>query len=313
MNIVFMGTPTFAAESLEKLIAAKDFNIKAVITNEDRPKGRGRVMTSSPVKDLALEHNIKVLQPKSLRDNTELEEELKSLDVDVFVVVAYGKILPKSILDIPKKGSVNVHGSLLPKYRGAAPIQWAIINGEKTTGITTMYMNEKMDEGDILLQKEVNIEENDTSGSLFEKLASIGADLLIETLIKIKKDEIVAKPQEGEATYAPMIDKSLAKINFEMEAEKIDNLVRGLNPFLCCYMVVNDKRYKIWESKEVYKIDIDLLEEKFERINVNDQLFIVNNRLFAKTSENFLEILVIQEEGRKRLETVEFLRGKGFE
>lgn len=313
MNIAFMGTPDFAKKSLEKIIESNKFNIKAVITNEDRPKGRGQVLTASPVKELAIKNSINVLQPKSLKNNNELEEELKNMKLDLIVVVAYGKILPKNILDIPKKGCINLHGSILPKYRGAAPIQWALINGDKTTGVTTMYMNEKMDEGDILLQKEITIEEYDNTGTLFEKLANIGADLLVETLEKIEKDEIKGIPQSGEPTYAPMIDKSLAKIDLEMEAKRINNLVKGLNPFLCCYMVINNKRYKIWESKEVYEIDIDYLKEKNETKMITDHIFIIDNRLFAKTSENFLEILEIQEEGRKRLKTASFLRGRAFD
>lgn len=312
MNIIFMGTPSFARISLEKIIKSNKFNIKGVITNPDKPKGRGKILTISPVKELALENNLKIYQPEKLKNNTELIEELKNMDLDLLVVVAYGKILPKEILDIPKKGAINVHGSLLPKYRGAAPIQWSLINGDKITGITTMYMNEKMDEGDILLQKEVVIDENDNSGTLFEKLANIGGDLLIETLNRIKNDDIKGRPQEGEVSYAPLIEKELAKIDFNMEACEINNLVKGLNPFLCCYTEIKDKRYKVWKSREVTSNEIVDLRDEFGIKYITNDIFIINNRLFAKTSKNFLEILEIQAEGKKRLEIPIFLRGNEF-
>ncbi len=312
MNIIFMGTPDFARKSLEKIIQSKKVNIKGVITNPDKPKGRGKILTSSPVKELALEHNLKIYQPEKLKNNTELIEELKNMDLDLLVVVAYGKILPKEILEIPKKGAINVHGSLLPKYRGAAPIQWSLINGDKVTGITTMYMNEKMDEGDILLQKEVIIEEDDNSGTLFEKLADVGAELLVDTLDRIDKGDIKGIPQEGEASYAPLIKKELAKIDFNMEAYKINNLVKGLNPFLCCYTEIHGKRYKIWKSREITSEEIvDLIEECGVKYITND-IFRINDRLFVKTSHNFLEILEIQAEGKKRLEVPIFLRGNEF-
>lgn len=312
MNIVFMGTPDFAKKSLERIIKSNKFNIKGVVTNPDKPKGRGKIITESPVKLLALENNIKVYQPDKIRNNEEFFDELRKLDLDVIVVVAYGKILPKEILDIPKKGCINLHASLLPKYRGAAPVQWALIKGEKTTGVTTMYMNEKMDEGDILLQKEIDIEEDDNTGTLFEKLSIIGSDLLIETLDRLKEGSIKGIPQKGEASYAPMIDKGLAKIDFTMQACEINNLVRGLNPFLCCYIIIEDKRYKIWKSREVVYNEIEDLKEISEMKAINNEVFILDNRLFLKTSNNFLEILEIQEEGRKRLETSDFLRGKEF-
>lgn len=208
-------------------------------------------------------------------------------------------------------------GSLLPKYRGAAPIQWAIINGDKKTGITTMYMNERMDEGDILLQKQIDIEDDDTSGTLFEKLGNLGADLLIETLIKINDGTIKGIPQEGVASYAPMIKKELAKLDFNKNACDIVNLTRGLNPFLCCYTIIKNKRYKIWKCKEITEKEIKELEksnkeEKLERKYINNEIFIFKNRIFAKTFTNFIEILEIQEEGKKRLLTQDFLRGKEF-
>lgn len=205
-------------------------------------------------------------------------------------------------------------GSILPKYRGAAPIQWAIINGDKTTGITTMYMNEGMDEGDILLQKEIKIEKDDTTGTLFEKLGDIGADLLLETLIRVDENSIKPRPQKGEISYAPMIEKEFANIDWSKTAYELVNLARGLNPFLGCYTVINNKRYKIWKCIEIEEKEIEKLkkEEKLEKKYITNEIFVLNNRLFGKTSENFIEILEIQEEGKKRLKTQEFLRGKGL-
>ena len=187
MDIVFMGTPDFAVESLKSLQQAGN-NILAVVTNTDKPKGRGNKVVSTPVKDYALEHNIKIYQPSKIRNNVEFMEEMKKLKPDLFCVVAYGKILPEELLNIPKYGAVNVHGSLLPKYRGAAPIQWAILNGDKTTGITTMYMDEGMDTGDMILKKEVFIEDNETTGMLWERLSKMGGELLVETLKKVEND-----------------------------------------------------------------------------------------------------------------------------
>ena len=209
LDIVFMGTPDFAKESLEAIYNA-GHNIIAVVTNPDRPKGRGMKMIASPVKEFAIEKSIPVLQPEKIR---EIKDTLEQINPDLFCVVAYGKILPQDILDIPKKGSINVHGSLLPQYRGAAPIQWAVLNGDKKTGITTMYMNAGMDTGDMILQEEVQIGEDETTGELWDRLSKIGAKLLVETVAKIEKGTAPRTPQSGEFTMAPMLNKEMARIS----------------------------------------------------------------------------------------------------
>lgn len=220
MNIVFMGTPDFAKDSLEALINA-GHNILAVVTKQDRPSGRGMKLAMSPVKEYAISQNIKkIYQPEKVKNNTEFIEEIKKLNPDVICVVAYGKILPKEILDIPQKGCINVHGSILPKYRGAAPIQWAVLNGDKTTGVTTMYMDVGMDTGDIILKEETNIGENETTGELWDRLSKIGAKLLAKTLEQIQSGIAPRIKQPDEYTMAPMLDKQMAKINWEEKTSR---------------------------------------------------------------------------------------------
>lgn len=215
MNIVFMGTPDFAKDSLEAIKNA-GHNILAIVTTPDRPSGRGMKLKMSPVKEYAISKRIKrIYQPEKIKNNTEFIEEIANLKPDVICVVAYGKILPKAILDIPTKGCINVHGSLLPKYRGAAPIQWAVLNGDKVTGITTMYMDVGMDTGDIILQEETQIGEDETTGELWNRLSKIGAKLLVQTLNQIDNNIAPRTKQEEEYTLAPMLDKQIAKINWE--------------------------------------------------------------------------------------------------
>ena len=210
MRIVFMGTPDFAKESLEAVYNA-GYEILGVVTNPDKPKGRGMKMMASPVKEFAIEKNIKIYQPLKVKNNIEFIQEIKDLNPDIICVVAYGKILPKEILEIPKLGCINVHGSLLPRYRGAAPIQWAILNGDKTTGITTMYMDIGMDTGDMILKEEVDIGEDETTGELWERLSKIGGNLLVETLKKIEKGIAPREKQGNDYTLAPMLKKEMAK------------------------------------------------------------------------------------------------------
>ena len=273
MRIVFMGTPDFAQKSLEAIYNA-GHEILAIVTNPDKPKGRGMKMIASPVKEFALEKDLKIYQPIKIRNNMEFIEEIANLNPDVLCVVAYGKILPKEILDVPKYGAINVHGSLLPKYRGAAPIQWAVINGEKETGITTMFMDEGMDTGDMILKEKVSIGEYETTGELWEELANVGADLLVKTLKKIEDarsgDEVVtlerkiektenieefkkiksdlkekiklevnAEKQGDDYSMAPMLNKEMAKIDWNKSALEIKNLVRGLNPIMGAYSFLN--------------------------------------------------------------------------
>ena len=227
LKVLFMGTPDFAQESLKSIYEAK-FNIIGVVTNPDKPKGRGMKMAYSPVKEYALEKNIAVYQPNKIKNNLEFLEEIKNMKPDIICVVAYGKILPKEILEIPRLGCINVHGSLLPKYRGAAPIQWAVLNGDKTTGITTMYMNEGMDTGDMILKEEVEISPEETTGELWEKLSKIGGNLLVETLKLIEEGKAPREKQPEEFSLAPMLSKEMALIDWEEnDIYKIHNLIRG--------------------------------------------------------------------------------------
>ena len=244
MNIIFMGTPDFAEESLKAIYEARH-NILAVITNPDKPKGRGMKLIASPVKEYAISKNFNVLQPIKIRNNPELIEKLKNLKPDVICVVAYGKILPKELLDIPKLGCINVHGSLLPKYRGAAPIQWAVLNGDTSTGITTMYMDEGMDTGDIILQEEISIGEDETTGEIWDKLAKLGGKLLVKTLEQIEQKNAPRIPQGEDYTIAPMLNKQMTKIDWQNKtAKQIKNLVRGLNPIMGAYSILDGKKIK---------------------------------------------------------------------
>ena len=246
MRIVFMGTPDFAVPSLQALIDA-GHEICAVFTQPDKPKGRGYAMVPPPVKELALRYELPVYQPRSMKKGPALEI-IRSLAPDVIVVVAFGKLLPPSILSVPRLGCVNVHGSLLPKYRGAAPIQWAVLNGDKVTGVTTMLMNEGLDTGDILDTRTMEIGENETSGELFDRLMLLGAQLLPETLVRLENGTAVPKPQGEEgACYAPMLDKSMAGLDWNRPAAELHNLVRGLNPWPVAAMAFEGKRMKVFD------------------------------------------------------------------
>lgn len=307
MNILFMGTPDFAKESLEAIYNAK-YNIIGVVTNPDKPKGRGMKMIASPVKEFALEKNIPVFQPLKVRKNTEFIEKIKELKPDVICVVAYGKILPKEILDIPQLGCINVHGSLLPKYRGAAPIQWAVINGDKETGITTMYMDVGMDTGDMILKEKVSIEENETTGELWDRLSKIGGELLVKTL-KLIEDGNAPRTKQGEDyTIAPMLDKEMANIDWENKtAEQIKNLIRGLNPIMGAYTFVNGKKLKIWKAQVVEENKILVSDNKIK--NGNIVLADAKQGLFFKAKDGMLEAIEIQAENCKRMNAKDFLRG----
>lgn len=232
MRILFMGTPDIARESLDNLYNA-GFEICGVVTAPDRPAGRGMKIISSPVKEYAIEKNLKVFQPEKIVNNNEFKDEIRSLNPDLVCVVAYGVILPKSFLKIPPLGCINLHPSMLPNYRGPAPIQWAILNGDKKTGVTIMYLNEKMDAGDIIAQKEVEIDEDETTGDLWNRLSELGAKLLLQVVNNIAKGKIERTPQPEEFTLAPMLNKEMAKIEWQkQDAIQIKNLVRGLNPIM---------------------------------------------------------------------------------
>ncbi len=314
LNIIFMGTPDFAKESLEAIYNA-GHNIIAVITNPDRPKGRGMKMIASPVKEFAVEKNIPVLQPEKIR---EIKDTLVQLNPDLFCVVAYGKILPKDILDIPKKGSINVHGSLLPKYRGAAPIQWSVLNGDKKTGITTMYMDEGMDTGDMILQEEVEIGENETTGELWERLSKTGANLLVKTLEKIENGTAPRKKQPSDFTMAPMLNKEMARIDWENKtAKEIKNLVRGLNPIMGAYTTYKGKKIKIWRAGCIELSDFIEDHPEFSEYvsnleNMAEGAVIysdIKNGLFVKAKEGILILQEVQAENAKKMSVQDFLRG----
>lgn len=247
MKIVFMGTPDFAVPSLEALI--EKFGVEAVFTQPDRPRGRGKKMVFSPVKEVAVKHDIKVFQPEKLKDDREAVEYLKELKPDFIIVVAFGQILTKEVLDIPKYGCINLHASLLPMYRGAAPLNWVIINGEKKSGNTTMLMDVGLDTGDMLLKDEVEITDNMTSGELHDILMNRGGELLIKTIEGLADGSIKGEKQEGETCYAKMLSKETGKINWNNSAESIHNLIRGLNPRPIAYTTYKDENMKIYESE----------------------------------------------------------------
>lgn len=312
MNIVFMGTPDFAKESLEALYNTK-YNILAVVTNPDKPKGRGMKMVPSEVKQFADEKNIKVYQPLKVKNNAQFIDSIKALKPDVICVVAYGKILPKEILDIPKYGCINVHGSLLPKYRGAAPIQWAILNGDKTTGITTMFMDIGMDAGDMILKQEVEIGEDETTGELWERLKVIGGKLLVETLKQIENGTVKREKQGDDFTLAPMLSKEIAKIQWASQtALEIKNLVRGLNPIMGAYTYLNGKKIKFWKVN--IATDKEIMMENMDFVR-NGTVLISDTRdgLFIKTKKGILKVLEIQGENAKKMSIQDFLRGNRIE
>ena len=317
MNILFMGTPDFAKESLEAVYNA-GYNVMGVVTNIDKPKGRGMKMMAYPVKEFAVSKNIPVYQPEKVKNNTEFINEIKKLNPDVICVVAYGKILPKEILDIPRLGSINVHGSLLPKYRGAAPIQWAVLNGDKTTGITTMYMGVGMDSGDMILKKEVEIGENETTGELWNRLSKIGAELLVETLKQVENGTAPREKQGDDFTLAPMLNKEMSKIDWDNKtAIEIKNLVRGLNPIMGAYSFLEGKKIKFWKvesltDEELFEQFPDLKEyaAKFYELSPGTILFSdAKTGLYIKTIDGNIKVLEIQGENAKKMDVKDFLRG----
>lgn len=311
LNILFMGTPDFAKESLEALYNA-GCNILGVVTNPDKPKGRGMKMIASPVKQFAIENNIPIYQPIKIRNNEEFIKKIKELNPDIICVVAYGKILPKEILDTPKYGCINVHGSLLPKYRGAAPIQWAIINGEKTTGITTMYMDIGMDTGDMILKEKVEIGEDETTGELWERLSKIGGTLLVKTINLIEKGKAPREKQGEDYTVAPMLSKEMAQIDWNKKTSKdIKNLVRGLDPIIGAYTFINNKKIKIWKvniiSNEEFAIKFNIEVQKYK----NGEVLLANDKqgLFIKANDAIINVIELQAENSKRMNAKDYLRG----
>lgn len=292
-----MGTPEFAVPSLEKLINS-EHEICAVFTKPDKPVGRKKIITPPPIKTFAINHGLKVYQPEKIK-SAETEELIKSLNPDLIAVVAYGKIISKNIIETPKYGCINVHGSLLPKYRGAAPIQWSIINGDNVTGITTMFMDEGLDTGDILMQRKTFINENETSDELKSRLSVIGAELLIETIEKLEEGTLKRLPQDNsQATLSPPLDKINGQIFWEKTAQEIHNLIRGCNSWPIAYTMIRGKRFKIYKSK------ISNLRSSYPGKVVSVNPFIIG------CGENTsLELLEVQVEGKKRMPASDFARG----
>lgn len=298
MKVVFMGTPDFSVPALENI--AKHHNVVAVVTQQDRPKGRGHKMQFTPVKETAVDLGIEVYQPVKVKD-PEFVQVLKEINPDVIVVIAFGQILSKDILDIPKYGCINVHASLLPKYRGAAPIQWAVIDGEVETGVDTMYMEEGLDTGDIIDTKIVKLEEKETGGSLFDKLAQAGGELILETLEKLESGTATRTPQNEEfASYAGKITKELGNIDFNKSAVEIERLIRGLNPWPSAYTSLDGKTMKIWDATIVE-------EEVSEKPGTIMEL--TKNTMKVATGKGALLINELQLEGKKRMDIAAFLNG----
>lgn len=296
MRIVFMGTPDFAAPSLQALIDRGD-DICGVFTQPDKPKGRGHKLQPPPVKQLALQQGLQVFQPGTLRDE-DIQKSIAGMAPDAIVVVAYGKLLPPEVLAVPKLGCINVHGSLLPKYRGAAPIQWAVINGEKTTGVTTMFMAEGMDTGDMLLKAETEIAPEETAGELFDRLKLLGAELLAETLDKLERGKLNGIPQDDtQATLAPMLKKEMSAIDWNRPAQQIHDQIRGLNPWPCAAAVLDGKRVKLLASQVV--------NGDGEPGTVHN----IDGELVAGCGQGMLKITEIQAETGKRMSGRNYLLG----
>lgn len=295
-----MGTPDFSVPTLEALVAS-GHEVVAVVTQPDKPKGRGKEIHMSPVKECALQHNIPVYQPVRARDEA-FVEEMRALNPDAMVVIAFGQILPKSLLDLPKYGCVNIHASLLPKYRGAAPIQWAVIDGEKESGVTIMQMDEGLDTGDMLAKAIVPLDEKETGGSLFDKLSEAGGRLCVETLAKLEKGEITPEKQgESPTAYASMLDKKMGNIDWNKSAVVIERLVRGLNPWPSAYTHLDGKTLKIWAC--------DVLPQSASKGESGEILEVTKDAIHVQTGDGILVLREIQLAGKARMDAGAFLRG----
>ena len=315
MKIIFMGTPDFAASALEKIVEA-GHEITLVVTQPDKPKGRSGELQVSDVKACALKHGFPVFQPERIK-LPENVAYLKKYEADIYVVAAFGQILSQEILDIPKFGCVNIHASLLPKYRGAAPIQQAIIDGEKTTGVTIMQMAAGMDTGDILLQREIPIDDNETGGGLFDKLSELGAELIVEALPKIERGELTPIPQDEElATKCGKLSKNMGKIDFNKNAVAIRNLVRGLNPWPSAFTRHDGKMLKIWvadalDDKQVKEISGNA--EVLKNAVPGTVSFVTKEAIGVATGKGTLVLKEVQLEGKKRMLVKDFLLGNKVE
>ena len=300
MKIVFMGTPDFAVETLNEIVNA-GHDVALVVTQPDKPKGRGNKMQFPPVKERALELGLSVEQPVKVKDD-EFIKKLEEMKPDAIVVVAFGQILPERILNLPKYGCFNVHASLLPHLRGAAPIQWSVIDGEKESGVTIMFMEKGLDTGDMIAKTIVPLEEKETGGSLHDKLMIAGAKLLVETLPKIEQGDIVREKQDdSQSTYAKMLDKKLGKLDFTAQtAEEMERLIRGLNPWPSAYISLDGKTLKIWAA--------DVIKEELPG-EVGTIVKVVKDGFYIKTKEGCLDVKELQLEGKKRMDTKSFLLG----
>lgn len=299
ISVVFMGTPDFAVPCLE-MLCEQNYQIKAVITQPDRPKGRGQKLVESPVKACALKHGLPILQPQKIK-TPEFEAILEELNPDLIVVVAFGQILSKRILDIPRLGCINVHASLLPQYRGAAPLHWSVIRGEKKTGVTTMFMDEGLDTGDMLLTAEMDITDTTTTGEVHDMLQNMGADVLSETIKRLVAGTAVRRVQNHEeATYAPLLTKELECIDWTQSAGNIHNLIRGLNPWPGSYTICRNKRLKLWGS-EVLAEETDNQAGTIIRVE--------NERLVVAAGTGVIALTSVQPEGKKRMAAGDFARG----
>ena len=303
MKVVFMGTPDFAVGALEEIIKA-GHEVTAVVTQQDKPKGRGKEMQISAVKACALSHGLPVFQPVKIK-TPEAVEQLRSYEADIFVVAAFGQILSKEILDMPKYGCVNIHASLLPKYRGAAPIQWAVIDGEEETGVTIQQMNEGVDTGDILMQEVVKLDAKETGASLFDKLAVCGAGLIVKTLTEIEKGSLTpVKQDDSKSTHAKMLSKDMGKLDFSQEAIVLERKIRGLNSWPSAYTYFKGKTLKIWDA------DVENTEADGECGSVCE---VTKDSFSIVTGKGCLCIKEVQLEGKKRMDVSAFLLGYPIE
>lgn len=305
MNIVFAGTPDFAVPSLEKICSNDTINLKAVITQPDKRRGRGKKLQFTPVKKKALEYNIDVLQPENINSKENIAK-IESMDIDLIVVVAYGQILSKKLLNIPAKGCINLHASLLPEYRGSSPIQQAIMDGKDITGVTTMFMDEGLDTGDIIYQKEVKIKDEYNAGNLHDKLAEVGAELLVETIIDIKRDDFPKiKQNDDESSYTPQLSKNDGQIDWQKSSQDLFYFVKAMNPWPGSFTYLDGKLLKIF--------DVDILEKNTDKKPGTVVKADPENGLLIQTGEGILKVNRLQLAGKKRMSTADFLRGYEIE
>ena len=313
MRIVFMGTPDFSVPALKALVEA-GHQVIAVVTQPDKPRGRGKEVQMTPVKIQAMEYGIPVYQPAKVRDAS-FVEVLQGMEADVYVVIAFGQILPRAVLELPKYGCINIHASLLPKYRGAAPIQWCVIDGERETGITTMMMDAGLDTGDMLEKTVIPIEEKETGGSLHDKLSQAGGELILSTLAKLEQGTLVRTPQTEEGTcYARMLTKSLGDIDWNQGAVSIERLIRGLNPWPSAYTLWNGKTIKIWSADVITGRETAVLLSESgvpSETGITPGTVVCSDKhgLVVCTGDGLLSIRELQMEGKKRMDTPAFLRG----